>query len=37
VEIIRTKCGVQLEDISGIRDGTLRGKINEHATDITCI
>jgi hypothetical protein len=29
--------GVQLEDISGIRAGALRSKINEVETDITSI
>jgi hypothetical protein len=35
LEIIGTNYGVQLEDISGIRDGKLRGKINEHTIVIT--
>lgn len=35
VEIIGTNYGVQLENISGIKDGKLRGKINEHAKDIS--
>jgi len=37
VEIIGINYGIKLEDISGIRAGALRRKINEHETDITII
>ena len=37
MEIIGTNYGVQLEDILGIGDGTIRGKINERVTDIKSI
>jgi len=37
VEIIGRNYGVQLEDISGIKAGAFRSKINEHGTDIIII
>lgn len=37
MEIIGRNYGVQLEDISGIKAGAFRSKINEHGTDIIII